>query len=326
MKKILYSGFHIKQTTVEDLKQRGFAFIAANSAPTGAWSADDAGAFIPLLAEADAYIHGNGKFMNAELLSKAARLKVIVFLGTGYRTFIDVDYCTAQGIKVGYCPGANANAVAEFSVAQLLAAFKNVVLFNNEVKKGVWARRKTPDIFDKTIGFIGFGNIGVRMARMLHLGFGCRILYNATTDKPELNYLLSTRCVGLQDLLAASDAVVISAALNDKTQSLINQDAVAAMKDGCILLNVARAEIIDQEAVLEGLRSGKIATFATDVYHPDPFSPEEAAKHRYLGDDKLILSPHTSYMTDDSFRRMQESTIDTVCRVLSGEESPNIVN
>jgi lactate dehydrogenase-like 2-hydroxyacid dehydrogenase len=329
MKHVLYVGFKIDEAERADLKNRGFEFTeVAINAPLRDEDEDILGSFTNLLKNCDGYILGGLPRAEAALLAWAKNLKVILFLGTGYATFIDVDYCTAHGIKVGYCPGANANAVAEFSVALLTAAIKDIVVFNNEVKRGIWVKRNTPDIFDKTIGFIGFGNIGVAMANILHFGFGCKIRYHATAPKPELDARFDTRMGSLREVLAGADVTVVCTSLTGETRHLINTETVAAMKDGAILMNVARAEVVDTEAVLAGLARGKIGKYVTDVYHQDPVSPETALAYvpRYLDDTRLVVSPHTSYMTDDSFKRMKDSTVDTMCRVLSGEQSSNIVN
>jgi lactate dehydrogenase-like 2-hydroxyacid dehydrogenase len=258
----------------------------------------------------------------------AENLKLLVFAGVGYASFIDLGYCKKRGITVGYCPGANANAVAEFSTALLTAALKDIVIFNNEVKRGIWNRRFTADIFDKTIGFIGFGHIGQRMAQILHLGYGCRISYHARTAKPELDKRYDTQNRELYEVLKEADVLVACASLTDETRGLIGTKAVEAMKDGVYLMNVARAELVDTEAVLAGLASGKIGKYVTDVYHKDPVSPDLARDYAplYPGDDKLILSPHPSWMTADSFRRMKLSAVDTAVKFFAGVKTEGIVD
>jgi phosphoglycerate dehydrogenase-like enzyme len=262
-----------------------------------------------------------------ELLSGAPKLEALVFCGTGYASFIDVEACKSHGVKLGYCPGANARAVAEFSSALLTAGLKNIPWFNSRVKDGHWSPRITQDIFDQTLGFIGLGNVGIRLARIMHGGYGCNILYYNRSPKPDAEKDLGAVRVELEELLAKSSVVILCITLSDETRGMINRERIAAMKDGAMLLNLARSEIVDTPAVLAALEQGRLSRYVTDVFHEDPVSAEYARswKGRYPGDDKLIVTPHTCFSSPDTARQVGIIAVDTIQKLLNGEDTPNRV-
>jgi phosphoglycerate dehydrogenase-like enzyme len=328
MFRIVYTGFSLDEGIISQKLNEGFEFIKFESTSAEPFPPEKMERFLKVLEDCDGYILGAGGPAGEVMLKRAKKLKAIVFFGSGYMTFIDTDYCRARGIKAGYCPGANSNAVAEFGAALTLAAIKDIVAFNNEVRAGVWTPRRTPDIFDKTVGFIGLGNIGARMAAMLHGGFGCKILYRARTPKPDLEARLSAVAVSMDGLLAASDVVVVAAAHTPETHGIIDAAAVSKMKRGCILVNMARAQLVDTQAVLDGVTCGRIAKYVTDVYHTDPVTADFAKEYagKYLPPDKLVLTPHTSFVSADATRKMIVSSVRTICNMLLKQPDEGILD
>jgi D-lactate dehydrogenase len=161
----------------------------------------------------------------------------------------------------------------------------------------------------------------------MHNGYGCRLAYFDKFPKPDIEAELSCANVPLETILTSSDVVITCVNLTAETRYMINRDAIAKMKGGTILLNLARSEIVDTEAVLDALESGRLAKYITDVFHIDPVSAELAAKWKgkYPGDDKLIVTPHTCFASPNTMRELRRIAIDTIQKLVLGEETPNRV-
>jgi phosphoglycerate dehydrogenase-like enzyme len=278
------------------------------------------------LQDADGFIPG-GMYVSDEVLSHAPKLKALVFCGTGYSTFIDVEACKRRGVAIGYCPGANSVAVSEFASALLVSGIKNIPWLNAQVKGGFWKSQSTPDIFDKVLGFWGLGNVGFKLARIMHHGYGCKILYQDQVPKPEAQKELAAEERDFEGLLADSDVFIVGVLLTEETTGKINRERIARMKDGAVLLNFARSEIVDTPSVLEALESGKLSQYITDVFHGDTVAREEVLKWKgkYPGDDKLIVTPHSCFFAPSTGRQMEVIAIDTMKKILNGEDTPNKV-
>jgi lactate dehydrogenase-like 2-hydroxyacid dehydrogenase len=324
LKKIVYGGITLPQELLSNYNQKGFEFVSLNKPGAKLGEHVSAEIFDEAMKDAHGYIPG-GESASNENLDKAKSLEAIVFPGTGYSSYVDVDYCKRRGIKIGSCPGANAAAVSEFSAALILDMVKDITVFNNRLKGGVWELRGTPDVFDKKVGIIGMGHVGAGVARIMRLGFGCEILYSGRSAKPDIERELGARMLPIDGVLAQSDIIVIAVTLSDETKGMIDKARVQKMKSGCFLLNVARKDVLDQDAVIEAVKSGKIRKYASDVYHNDPITPELVAsfKGTYLPDEQLIITPHSAFFSPSSFRRIAEAAADTVVKILSGVYTPN---
>jgi phosphoglycerate dehydrogenase-like enzyme len=327
MKQVVCCGtLNLNSDALGELKKNGFEFIFPLGSSGKPANAEEEKNLREALKTAEGFISG-GVHVTDELLNDAPKLEAVVFCGTGFASFIDVEACKKHCVKIGYCPGANAQAVAEFSSALLTAGLKNIPWFNAQVKNGLWSHRLTPDICDQTLGFVGLGNVGIRLARIMHGGYGCKILYYCRSQKPDAEKDLGAVRMGLDELLAESTVVILCITLSDETKGLINRERIAAMKDGALLLNLARSEVVDTSAVLEALEKGKLSRYVTDVFHEDPVAVENARnwKGKYPGDDKLIVTPHTCFNSPSTARQIGIIAIDTVQKLLNGEDTPNRV-
>jgi phosphoglycerate dehydrogenase-like enzyme len=312
---------------LEKLREEGYDFVFPIGPVGKPLSEEERNRVFEALKDADGFIPG-GIYVSEEVLNRAPQLKALVFSGTGYSTFIDVDACKRRGVDIGFCPGANAVAVSEFASALLVSGIKNIPWFNAQVKDGgFWTPLSTPDIYDKVLGFWGLGNVGFRLARIMHHGYGCKILYQDQIPKPEAEELLGAGERSFEELLAESDVFIVGVLLTEETTGMINAERIARMKDGAILLNFARSEIVDTPAALAALESGKLSKYITDVFHADTAAREEVLKWRgkYPGDDKLIVTPHTCFFAPSTGRRMEVMVLDTMKKLLNGEDIPNKV-
>jgi phosphoglycerate dehydrogenase-like enzyme len=222
---------------------------------------------------------------------------------------------------------ANAIGVAEHAVMFMLCLLKKALYFHAKTAGGEWGQ---PDIFTiglkelyhKTLGIVGMGNIGKEVARRAK-PFGCRIIYYDVVALPEEQEKeLQAERMELSDLLRVSDIVSLHVPLTPQTRHLISREKLALMKPDAYLLNLSRGEVLDEEALAEALSEGRLAGVGLDVFSEEPINPENPL----LGSDKVILSPHVSGGTNESRVRMIDITIGNVVRVLRGEKPLNVVN
>jgi phosphoglycerate dehydrogenase-like enzyme len=309
-----------------ELRQKGFELVVPLDGGIALRGEESRETILAALTDAEGFISG-GILVDNALLDRTPRLKAVVFCGVGYASFVDAAACRRHNVALGICPGANATAVAESASAMLTAAIKELFQFNRDVKAGIWKPRNTPDIFEKTLGFVGFGNVGLKLARIMHHGYGCPIRYFARSAKPDAERELSAGRRDLDTLLAESDVVVVSIAWTKETERLIDRNRIVRMKDGAILLNFARAEIVDRDAVLAALESGKLSKYLTDVFHPDAESGVEAPlwKGRYPDDRRCVVTPHTFWASRHTTRQLGKIAIETVVKLILGEPTSNQV-
>jgi lactate dehydrogenase-like 2-hydroxyacid dehydrogenase len=322
-----FGGYPPAEEFLRGLREEGFDFVFPVKTVGKPLSGEERKRLFDALKDADGFIPG-GIYVSDEVLSHAPRLKALVFSGTGYSTYIDVDACKRRGVDIGYCPGANAVAVSEFASALLVSGIKNIPWFNAQVKgNAFWTPQSTPDIHDKVLGFWGLGNVGFKLARIMRHGYGCKILYHDQIPKPQAKEVLDAEERNFEELLAESDVFILGVLLTPETTGMINKERIDRMKDGVILLNFARSEIVDTPAVLKALESGKISKYITDVFHSDTAAREEVVKWKgkYPGDDKLIVTPHTCFYAPSTGRQMEVTALETIKKLLRGEDIPNKV-
>jgi lactate dehydrogenase-like 2-hydroxyacid dehydrogenase len=239
--------------------------------------------------------------IDEELLDAAGpSLKVVSTLSVGY-DHIDVKACRRRNIAVGNTPGVLTETSADLAVALLLATARRLPESIDAVRNGEWTTWKPEwmagyDVYNSTVGIVGLGRIGAAVARRLHGGFNCRILYNSPSPKPEVAEPLGAEFTDFPDLLAESDFISIHVPLNAQTRHLFNADAFRRMKRTAILINTSRGGTVDQEALYDALVSGEIAAAGLDVTTPEPLPTD----HPLLQLPNCVILPHiasASYAT-----------------------------
>lgn len=239
-----------------------------------------------LIRDAYAIIAGTEKY-DREMLEACKNLKVIIRFGVGTDNF-DLDAMRELGIQVGVI--SNYNAVAEFALTLMLSAMKSLPLFDKEVRSGGWKRYPMRELRKKTVGIVGFGRIGKRLAELLS-GFDVEILaydpYMNMQDAEERN----VQAAAFEELLEKSDVVSLHMPLTEETKHLINKETLAKMKDGAYLINTSRGKLVDEEALAEALRNGKLAGAALDVFETEPVA---SADHPLFAMENTVLAPHVS--------------------------------
>lgn len=252
-----------------------------------------------------------------ETLAAAPKLKVIARYGTGMNT-VDVDACRRHGVIVTNCPGLNANTVAEHTTALLLSAVKQIPFFDASTRKGQWDRRMSREISDMTIGILGFGNIGQKVARKLS-GFGCRLIAYDAFPNSKAAEEIGAKLVPQETIFKESDVICIHVPLLPETEHLISTDNINKMKDGVIIVNTARGPIVDEKAVAAALQSGKIMAFATDVFEKEPIAEDNPLRSM----DNYICTPHCAANTYEDYERTGIATAQVIIDTFEGREPKN---
>ncbi|GAB7550165.1 C-terminal binding protein [Cupriavidus sp. 8B] len=237
-------------------------------------------------------------------------LKVVARLGVGLDN-IAVETATAHGVWVTNVPDYCVSEVSDHAVAFALAWTRGIISYDREVRSGRWnpASANLKRLANMTCGIIGYGRIGHATASKLN-AFGCRVLSHTLypqTDVPNVQF------VGLEDLLADSDIVIVHVPLTDSTYHLINRSSLALMKPGSLLINVSRGGIVDTDAVVEALQSGRLSGAALDVLETEPIVPQAL-----LSCEGAMLTPHVAFSSDASLAELRRRAAEEVVRVLRG--------
>jgi glyoxylate reductase len=253
----------------------------------------------------------------ALLEALAPRLRVVATFAVGYEN-IDLDAARALGVRVAHTPHVLTDATAEVAVALLLACARRVVEGDRLVRAGRF-RGWDPlgqlghAVYGRTAGIVGAGRIGLRVARTLHHGFGAAILAHSPRPRPEWEAELGARFVSLDALLEGSDFVSIHCPLTPATRHLIDARALARMRPTACLVNTARGPIVDEAALVQALREGRIAAAGLDVYEREPELADGLAAL-----DNAVLLPHVGSATHAAREAMGRLCADAVIAVLSG--------
>ncbi len=255
------------------------------------------------------------------ILAQCPNLKLICILATGYNV-VDCQAAARRGIPVCNVPGYSTNSVAQFTFGLLLELCHRIGLHSDSVHKGDWTACPdfcywlTPqmELAGKTLGIIGFGSIGRKVAEIAK-AFGMNVLAHSRTQYPGIDY------VDLDTLLANSDVVTLHCPLFPENTGMINAQTIAKMKDGAILLNTARGGLIDEAAVAEALKSGKLLGYAADVVTTEPIP----ASSPLLGLPGCILTPHIAWAPLEARQRVFDITAANIRGFLDGKPQ-NVVN
>jgi D-3-phosphoglycerate dehydrogenase len=246
--------------------------------------------------------------VSAAAIAASDRLCIITRLGVGLDN-IAVDEATRRGIWVTNVPDYCIEEVSDHAVGLLLAWARGLPYFDREVKAGRWdpASARLRRVRELTCGIIGLGRTGRRTAEKLR-GFGVRLLGHARRPNPIAGIEPTT----LGDLLSRSDAVIVHLPLTESTRHLLDRERLALMKAGAVLINVSRGGVIDTQALIEALESGRLAGAALDVLESEPTVPAGLKR------PNVILTPHIAFSSDASLRELRRKATEEVVRVLRG--------
>ncbi len=278
--------------------------------------ADDRAALLAAVAEADAIIVRNRTRVDASLVKAAPRLVAVGRLGVGLDN-IDLAACKDNGIAVYPALGANTVSVAEYVITAALVLLRNVYGANAAMLEGAWPRAALSEggeVAGRTMGLVGLGTIGRAVAeRARALGMDIAAYDpNLPADNPIWRQV---RHCDLATLLGCADVVSLHVPLTEGTRGLIDASAIAAMREGALLINTARGGIVDEGALAAALRSGHLGGAALDVFAAEPLTQTAAAV--FKGVPNLILTPHIAGLTNESNQRVSAVTVKNVKEALS---------
>lgn len=261
---------------------------------------------------------------HAPLLAKCPDLLVVSTSGAGYDT-VDVAACTAAGVLVVNQTGANADAVSEHAVAMMLSLTKNIPQTDRALHGGNLAKRETYKGWNankRTVGLIGLGNVGRRVARICGRGLEMRVLaYDPYLSAEEVTARGATK-VDLPTLLRESRFVSVHCPYDQDTHDLISTEALAMMQPGSYVITTARGGIVNEQAIEAALKSGHIAGLGIDVWVDEP----PPTDHPLLKLPNVIATVHTAGITHDSRINMAQWNADQVVQILRGERPPRLIN
>jgi phosphoglycerate dehydrogenase-like enzyme len=277
---------------------------------------------VPLLRDADFLVLHPAE-ISADLLRASGNLKLIQLLTAGYDK-VPLDVAAELGVPVATNGGANSWAVAEHAVALLLSLYKRLTQCDRSVREGRWREPVTGfntfEAAGKTLGLIGAGNIGRKVARRL-AAFECNVVYTDIVAAPDIEEDLGARRVSREELFAEADIISLHVPATKETYKLINKESLALMKPGTVILNTSRGAAIDEEALVEALRENRILGAGLDVFDQEPIPSD----HPFLQLDNVVLSPHTGGHSYEGWFRRAEFAWQNIVRVTGGEPLQSLV-
>jgi len=248
-----------------------------------------------------------------EIINRGKRLRLIARAGSGLDN-IDLKAAEKKGITIINTPEASADSVAELTIGLMIALARKITLADSSMKRGEWLKKELKGFLlkGKKLGLIGLGNIGLRVAKIAK-AMGMKILVTKRTPpSPELLESLEAEFLTLDELLRRSDIVSIHVPLSEETRHMIGFNEISRMKDGAFLINTSRGEIVDEKALLEALKSGKLGGAALDVYTTEP--PENS---ELINQPNVVCTPHIGAQTSEAQREASVILAEKIIRFFS---------
>jgi len=274
---------------VELLKSKGFDLLMPEE--------NSQEAFEALLPEAEGIVLRTNVQMDAEAMAKAPKLKIVARTGAGVDN-VDLAAATERGILVCNLVGINSVSVAEHTLSLLLALGKQIPFYDAAVRKGDWQTRRSKasvELEGKALGVAGIGNIGARVAEMCHDALGMKVLAFDPYAKEKFADSDYTFVDDLETLFTESDFITLHLPSLPETKKVVNRDLLGLMKPTAYLINTARGDVVDEEALVEALREGRIAGAGIDVFENEP----PGGAHPLVGLSNAILTPHVASLTKE---------------------------
>ena len=249
-----------------------------------------------------------------QLLARSPKLKVIARFGVGVDN-LDLDACRRHGVAVCNCPGVNTNSVAEHALMLILGLMRQLGACDRAAREGRWPRSMHYELRGKTVGLVGFGSVGRRLAELL-APFGVTILAYDKFPNAEAALALGVRLTTQEEVLSQADIISLHTPATPETVHLINQETLASMKNGAFLVNTARGIVVDESAVAEALRSGHLAGYGADVFEHEPPSRDDPL----FSMDQYLCTPHVAAESYENWTQTGILTAQAVLDVLAGRE------
>lgn len=281
----------------------------------------DVPALLEAIRDADALVVRSETQVTAEVLAAAPKLRVVARAGVGVDN-IDLEQATRAGVLVLNAPGANANSAAEHTIALLLAITRQIPFANASTHAGEWARKqvKPIDLRGRTAGIVGLGRVGSAVAKRLK-AFEMRVIAHDPHIPDSRFEALDVEPVPLEAIWDQSDIVTFHVPSTNETRHMLNRDTLKLLKPGSIVINAARGDVVDQDALAEALRSGHISGAGVDVFPSEP-----CHESPLFGLPNVVLTPHTGGSSAEALEAVGRVISSSTLAALRGESVPNGVN
>jgi D-3-phosphoglycerate dehydrogenase len=299
---------------VTRLEKRGFE-IYLYPKHTGLTEDD----LIKAIPEISVYMSGSGK-ATERVFAAAKNLKLISKMGVGLDA-IDIPAATAHGVVVSNAPGSCSDAVAEFTVTLMMAAARRLLENDRLAHSGKWGRTIGRSVFHKTLGILGFGNIGQMVAKAV-TGFGMKVIAYTPHPKPEIAKALGVQIVSFDEVIAQSDFISLHMPHVAGTEYIINAAVLSKMKRSAILINTSRGALVDEDALYYALTTNIIAGAALDVHKTEPMDPSSPLVKL----ENCILTTHNAVSTYEGRNRIMHDSVQNVLDILDGKLPQGVVN
>lgn len=316
--KVAVTDYSFPDLSVEESILRTAGHVIA------AWKERKSAAELPaLVADADAVITQFAP-VNADVIASMRKARVIVRYGIGVDN-VDLAAARAKGIAVCNVPDYCIDEVADHTLAFILATTRQVVTNSNTLKGGQWGLATSLDqmkaLRDLVVGVVGFGRIGREVVARLR-PFHCRILvYDPIAKAADIEAVAATP-VSMSELLSQADVITLHCPSTPETRGMLNSESLAKTRPGVSIINLARGDLIDPDALLAALQSGHVAAAALDVFNPEPIP----ADHPILKLDNVILASHIASTSVPAVRKLRETAARLALMALNGEPLMNVVN
>lgn len=314
---IVISGATFPDDGVRSLREAGFT---VRQIPGDLRSQD----VVRELHGAWGYILGGSERMTHAEWSQLSQLRVAVFLGTGWRSFMEPAPASTD-LQLCYTPHANAGAVAEYALGLLIAGVRRFVHGAAEVAEGRWSERSTSSLIGSTLGVVGMGHVGRIVSSMFCSAFGGSVVYWNRSNRPDNAALPHARLATVREVCERADNVVVCLAYEKGvTSELITEADIVAIGNTGTLVNVARAELIAPHIVAKVLGEGTIGYMAIDGYYMEPTPTVADDPHGILRHypSRLMVTPHAAYLSADATSKMAEMAIANITAIRDGRLPP----
>jgi D-3-phosphoglycerate dehydrogenase len=261
---------------------------------------------IDKIGEADVILVRSKTKVTEELVQKAPNLKLVIRGGVGLDN-VDKKACEAKNIKVMNTPEASSIAVAELAFGLMLAVPNRIVEAHNSMKEGKWLKKelKRTELFQKTLGLVGIGRIGNEVAKRAKAFEMAVIAFDPFVKEHPV-----AKMVSLDELLTKSDYISLHTPLTDETRGMFNADKFSKMKDGVVIVNTGRAKVLDEQALIDALKSGKVGCYATDVWPSDP--PPDG--YPLISVPNVLMAPHIGASSNENLLRIGDKIVEILSK------------
>ena len=246
------------------------------------------------------------KKLDKKYLQQFSNLKLIAVAFTGYDS-VDMEYCKEQGIAIYNVPKYSTNSVVELAIGLTIAVLREITYGNNIIRNEKWGFKPGVELFGKTVGIMGTGEIGVATAKIFK-AFGCEVIGWSRSENEAFKALGGKYISDKQEFFAVVDIVSVHLPLNKDTKGIIGKKELAAMKKTAVLVNTARGAIVNEAELIAAIKQKEIAGAGLDVFEKEPVD----SNNRLLKLDNVVLTPHVAYKTEEALNRRMEVTVKNI--------------